>query len=311
MSQHLDSRRSLGQRLVREYKMHKWLYFMVLPGIAIIFLFNYVPMYGIVISMKKYQLKLGIMGSPWVGFEFFKELFETPMAFRAIRNTIILGVSQLLWGFPAPIILALMLNEVKNARYKKVVQTISYFPHFVSTVIIIGMLAEFCRADGLFNDFRALFGVKRFNLMDDPAWFRTLYVGSGIWQGVGYGTIIYLAALSGVDPELYDAADIDGAGRLCKIWHITLPYLRMTIVILFIMNVGSLFGSDTTKILLMYSPRTYETADTIGTYTYREGITGARFEYSTAVGLFQTVVNFVFVLLTNMISRKVSDISLF
>lgn len=127
MSQHLDSRRSLGERLVREYKMHKWLYFMVLPGIAIIFLFNYVPMYGIVISMKKYQLKLGIMGSPWVGFEFFKEFFETPMAFRAIRNTIILGVSQLLWGFPAPIILALMLNEVKNARYKKVVQTISYF----------------------------------------------------------------------------------------------------------------------------------------------------------------------------------------
>ena len=205
----------------------------------------------------------------------------------------------------------MLFNELRNQKFKKLIQTISYYPNFVSTVIIVGMLATFCSSDGLFNNFRAMLGMGPVNFMGESQYFRTLYIGSGIWQGVGYGTIIYLASLSGVDPTFYDVADIDGASRFQKIWHITLPHLRPTITILFIMAVGGTFGASTDKILLMYSPATYEVADVIGTYTYREGIQGAKFEYTTAVGLFQTIVNFAFLVVTNWISRKLSDTSLF
>lgn len=297
--------------LKREFKLRKWLYLMVLPGIAVIFIFNYVPMYGILIAFKKYKVKLGILKSPWVGLEYFQTFFNNPFAIRTIRNTFLLGLYNLLWTFPAPIILAIMFNEVKNAKYKKLVQTVSYYPNFVSTVIIVGMLPAFCASDGLFNTIRGLFNLTPINFLSEARYFRTLYIASGLWQGVGFGSIIYLAALTGIDPTLYDAADIDGAGRLQKIRSITFPHLLPTIIILFILAIGNLFGSDTQKVLLMYSPSTYETADIIGTYTYREGLEGARFEYSTAVGLFQTLVNFCFLLSANLFIRKVSETSLF
>ena len=251
------------------------------------------------------------MGSPWVGLKYFQSFFANPLATRTIRNTLLLGTYNLAWSFPAPILLALLFNELRNERFKKLVQTVSYYPNFVSTVIIVGMLPSFCAADGLFNGIRGAFGLPAANFMSDARYFRTLFIASGIWQGVGFGTIIYLAALSGVDPELYDAADIDGAGRLRKIWHINLPHIRPTIIILFIMAIGGMFNADMQKVLLMYSPSTYEVADIIATYTYREGIEGARFEYSTAVGLFQTAVNFLFLVSANFISRKLSDTSLF
>ncbi len=306
-----QAKSSLGVSIAREWKRHKWLYGMAIPGVLIVFLFNYVPMYGILLAFKDYRIKEGILGSPWVGFKYFEMFFSNPLAVRTIKNTFLLGLYNLLWSFPAPIILALLFNELKNQRLKKIIQTISYYPNFVSTVIIIGMLSTFCASDGIFNDICGIFGAEPVNFMGEPEYFRTLYIASGIWQGVGFGTIIYLAALSGVDPTLYDVADIDGASRLAKIWHITLPHLKPTIVILLIMAVGGTFGADSNKILLMYSPATYSTADVIGTYTYREGIQGAQFEYTTAVGLFQTVVNFIFLVVTNWIARKLSDISLF
>ena len=306
-----QAKSSLGVSIAREWKRHKWLYGMAIPGVLIVFLFNYVPMYGILLAFKDYRIKEGILGSPWVGFKYFEMFFSNPLAVRTIKNTFLLGLYNLLWSFPAPIILALLFNELKNQRFKKIIQTISYYPNFVSTVIIIGMLSTFCASDGIFNDIRGIFGAEPVNFMGEPEYFRTLYIASGIWHGVGFGTIIYLASLSGVDPTLYDVADIDGASRLAKIWHITLPHLKPTIVILLIMAVGGTFGADSNMILLMYSPATYSTADVIGTYTYREGIQGAQFEYTTAVGLFQTVVNFIFLVVTNWIARKLSDISLF
>lgn len=311
MTTAVKTKPTLWQSIIREFKKHKWLYGMALPGILIVFIFNYVPMYGILIAFKDYKVTEGIMGSPWVGFQYFETFFSNPLAVRTIKNTFLLGLYNLLWSFPAPIILALLFNELKNQRFKKIIQTISYYPNFVSTVIIVGMLSTFCASDGLFNGIRSLFGLGPVNFMGEPQYFRTLFISSGIWQGVGYGTIIYLASLSSVDPTLYDVADIDGAGRFQKIWNITLPHLKPTIVILFIMAVGGTLNVDSNKILLMYSPATYETADVIGTYTYREGIQGAQFEYTTAVGLFQTVVNFVFLITTNWISRKLSDTSLF
>lgn len=311
MTTAVKTKPTLWQSIIREFKKHKWLYGMALPGILIVFIFNYVPMYGILIAFKDYKVTEGIMGSPWVGFQYFETFFSNPLAVRTIKNTFLLGLYNLLWSFPAPIILALLFNELKNQRFKKIIQTISYYPNFVSTVIIVGMLSTFCASDGLFNDIRGLFGLGPVNFMGEPQYFRTLFISSGIWQGVGYGTIIYLASLSGVDPTLYDVADIDGAGRFQKIWNITLPHLKPTIVILLIMAVGGTLNVDSNKILLMYSPATYETADVIGTYTYREGIQGAQFEYTTAVGLFQTVINFVFLVVTNWISRKLSDTSLF
>ena len=311
MTTAVKTKPTLWQSIIREFKTHKWLYGMALPGILIVFIFNYVTMYGILIAFKDYKVTEGIMGSPWVGFQYFETFFSNPLAVRTIKNTFLLGLYNLLWSFPAPIILALLFNELKNQRFKKIIQTISYYPNFVSTVIIVGMLSTFCASDGLFNDIRGLFGLGPVNFMGEPQYFRTLFISSGIWQGVGYGTIIYLASLSSGDPTLYDVADIDGAGRFQKIWNITLPHLKPTIVILLIMAVGGTLNVDSNKILLMYSPATYETADVIGTYTYREGIQGAQFEYTTAVGLFQTVINFVFLVVTNWISRKLSDTSLF
>ena len=277
MTTAVKTKPTLWQSIIREFKKHKWLYGMALPGILIVFIFNYVPMYGILIAFKDYKVTEGIMGSPWVGFQYFETFFSNPLAVRTIKNTFLLGLYNLLWSFPAPIILALLFNELKNQRFKKIIQTISYYPNFVSTVIIVGMLSTFCASDGLFNDIRGLFGLGPVNFMGEPQYFRTLFISSGIWQGVGYGTIIYLASLSSVDPTLYDVADIDGAGRFQKIWNITLPHLKPTIVILLIMAVGGTLNVDSNKILLMYSPATYETADVIGTYTYREGIQGAQF----------------------------------
>ena len=190
---------SLWQSIVKEFRLRKWLYMMVIPGIVLIFIFNYVPMYGVLIAFKNYKVKKGILGSPWVGFKYFKTFFANPLATRTIRNTFLLGFYNLLWSFPAPVILALMFNEVKNPHYKKLVQTVSYYPNFVSTVIIVGMLTTFCSSDGLLNVIRGFFGGSTVNFLSESKYFRTLYIASGIWQGVGFGSIIYLAALTGVD----------------------------------------------------------------------------------------------------------------
>ena len=283
---------------------------MVLPGFLIILIFHYFPIYGITIAFKDYSAAKGIIGSPWVGFRYFKMFLTSPLASRLFKNTFLIGLYSLLWGFPAPIILALLLNEIRHTAFKRTVQTISYLPHFISTVVIVGMMVEFASVDGVFNDIRGFFGLERIPLMAHKEYFRTLYVGSGIWQGIGWGTIIYLAALSGVDPTLYDVAEIDGANRWHKMVNITWPTIKPTTTILLILDLGGILGVGFEKILLMYNTNVMEVADVISTYVYREGIQGARFEYTTAIGLFMSAISFVFVYSANLISRKVSENSL-
>jgi len=294
----------------RKCVKQRYLLLMVLPGVVIIFLFNYLPMYGLIIAFKDYNIGKGIMGSPWVGLRWFKTFFSNPMAVRLIRNTFLLGFYYLLWSFPAPIILSILLNEVKSTRFKRIAQNILYLPHFISVVIMIGLLKELCSMDGIFNTIRVALSQERVNFFAKPEYFRSLFIGSGIWQHLGWGTIIYLAALSGIDVEMYEAAYIDGANRWHRIIYITLPALQSTIVTLFILNVGRILSLDYQKVLLMYNPQTYSTADIIGTYTYREGLQNARYSYSAAVGLFMSVISFIFVLITNKLSKITTESSL-
>lgn len=283
---------------------------MSLPAFALLFVFHYIPIYGIVIAFKQFAIGRGITGSPWVGLKWFELFFSNPLSWRIIRNTMLLAWWSLVIGFPAPIILALLLNEVRNAAFKRTVQTVSYLPYFVSTVIIVGMLKELASLGGLFNQIVTMFGREPINFFIQPEWFRPLYIGSEIWQTLGWGTIIYLAALSGVDPQLYESAIMDGAGRWRRMVHITLPSLAPTIVILLILRVGAFFAQDFQKVLLMYNPLTYESADIVSTYIYREGIENARFSYSAAVGLLLAVVAFVFLAITNLIARRTTETSL-
>ncbi|MBD2872068.1 ABC transporter permease [Paenibacillus arenilitoris] len=290
---------------------HRYLYFMVLPGFLTILVFAYFPMYGILIAFKDYSAAKGVMGSEWVGLKYFQTFLNDPMAFRVLKNTLLLGVYTLFWSFPAPIILALLFNELRSKRFKKLVQTVSYFPHFISVVIVAGLLKEFASRDGLFNDIIAYFGGTPIMFLLEPDYFRTIFISSGIWQGVGFGTIIYLAAMSGIDPTLYDVAEVDGAGRWKKVLHITWPSIRPTTVILLIFAIGGILGTDFQKIILLYSPETYSVADVIGSYVYRQGILGAQYEYTTAIGLFMSIISFTILFLANWVSRKVSETSLF
>ena len=284
---------------------------MVLPAFLVVLIFNYLPMYGVLMAFQDYKIALGIAHSPWVGLKHFEAFLSNPLASRTIINTVLLGVYSFLWSFPAPIILAVLINEIPSRHFKKIVQTISYLPYFLSTVIVVGMFKDFAAIDGgFFNEILGFFGIGPINFFSESGWFRTLFISSGIWQGIGWGTIIYLAALAGVDVELYEAATIDGANRFQRIAHITLPCIMPTVVILMIMNIGGILGNDYQKVMLMYSPKIYDVADVIGTYTFREGIENAKYSYTTAVGLFQSVLSFLLLFLANTISRKLSDVSL-
>ncbi|MFD0616583.1 ABC transporter permease [Paenibacillus sp. GCM10027629] len=298
------------RRFSAKFWNQRFLFLMVLPGFLIVLVFSYFPMYGIQIAFKKYSAARGIWDSNWVGFKYFVQFFKDPTALRVLKNTLLLGLYSLLWSFPAPIILALLFNELKNSVFKKVVQTISYLPHFISTVIIVGMIRTFAEREGVFNKIASWFGVDPIVFLSEPSWFRTIFIGSGIWQGIGFGTILYLAALSGVDPTLHDVASIDGASRWKKVLHINWPHIKPTTIILLIFSISGILGTDFQKVLLLYNPDTYEVADVIGTYLYREGIMGARFEYTTAIGLFMSIVAFILLVGANMISRKVSETSI-
>ncbi|GIP15610.1 sugar ABC transporter permease [Paenibacillus montaniterrae] len=293
----------LGRDLIR----NRYIYLMLLPVIVYYAIFHYGPMYGLLIAFKNYGLADGVWGSPWVGFAHFQSFFENHFFWRLIRNTLLINLYELLFAFPAPIILALLLNELRLKFFKRVVQTISYLPHFISIVVVVGMLVDFVARDGLINNILAMFGMEPIAFLQEPGWFRSLYISSGVWQGVGWGSIIYLAAMSTIDPSLYDAARIDGAGRWRQTLSVTLPGIMPTIVILLILNIGSMMSVGSEKIILMYNPLTYETADVISTYVYRKGILGADFGYSAAVGLFNSIVSFILIMLANTISKAVSD----
>ena len=248
-----------------------------------------------------------MLGAPWVGIRWYRVFFSNPLAFRLLRNTFLLGAYSILWGFPATVLIALLFNELHNLKFKKVAQTISYLPYFISVVIIVGMLKEMASAEGIFNQIRNLLGLEPVIYFARARHFRTLYIASGIWQNLGWGAIIYLAAIAGIDVCLYDQALIDGANRLQRVIHITIPSIMPTITIMFILTMGGIMGADFQKVLLMYSPLTYETADIIGTYVYREAFENARFSYSAAVGLLMSVISFCFLYTTNMLARKVSE----
>ena len=284
---------------------------LILPGIIFFLIFAYMPMYGAMIAFKDFRLGDTIMSAPWVGLKWFKEFFGGMFFWRLIKNTLLINFYSLIFGFPIPIIFALVVNEIRIRSFKKAIQTISYAPYFISTVVVVGILRNFFAFDhGMVNNILESMGYERIQFFLRSEFFRPLYIGSGIWQSFGYGSIIYIAAMSGVDVELYESAVIDGATRLRQIWHITLPAIRPTIIILLILNIGRLMSEGFEKIILMYNPAIYEVADVISTYVYRRGLIEMEFSLSTAVGLFNSAINFCLLISANAISRRISEVSL-
>lgn len=297
-------------RFFRDLRLNKYVYLMLIPVVAYYIVFYYVPMYGLQIAFKDFSPGLGMWESPWVGFQHFESFFNSYYFWRLLRNTLLLSFYELLFGFPAPIILALLLNELRSVLFKRAVQTITYMPHFISIVVISGMLVDFLSRDGLVNIVLGWFGVEPTAFLGESSWFRTIFVSSNIWQSVGWGSIIYLSAMSGIDPSLYEAAKVDGASRWKQTLHITIPGIMPTVIILLILQIGTLMSVGTEKILLLYNSTTYETADVIGTFVYRKGILESDFSYSAAVGLFNSVINFILLITANAISRRTSDTKL-
>lgn len=303
-------RESFSFRVKKDWKRNRSLYLLVLPVILFYVLFHYKPMYGAIIAFQDFNPRLGVSGSDWVGFDQFVRFFTSPYFGRLVRNTLLLSVYGIIFGFPAPIILALLLNELKAMRFKKTVQTVTYLPHFISLVVVTGIIKDFTQSTGLINDIIVMFGGVRTSLIQNPALYRTIYIVSDIWQGIGWGSIIYLSALSGVDQQLYEAASIDGAGRWKQLIHVTLPGIAPTIVIMLIMRMGQLLGTGYEKTILLYNEATYETADVIASYIYRVGILERNWSYSTAIGLFNSVINLALLIVTNKFSKRVSETSL-
>lgn len=301
---------SFLRRLYMEINKNKYLYLMLLPVLVYYGIFHYGPMYGLVIAFKSYLPMRGIWDSPWVGFKHFVDFFNSPYFWRLIRNVLLINLYDIIFGFPAPIILALLLNEVTNRYFKRIVQTITYLPHFVSVVIIVGLMMDLLSREGMVNYILESLGFEAIPFFNRPEFFRALYVSSGIWQNVGWSSIIYLAALSNIDPELYDAAACDGAGRWAQMRYITLPGIMPTITILFILRLGGLMTVGFEKILLMYNPLTYETADVISTFVYRRGLLMADYSYTTAVGLINSIINFSILILANYVVKRLGETSL-
>ena len=294
-------------------KAHPWLYLMMIPGLVYLLIFNYVPMYGVVIAFQKFNFVKGISGSKWICLQNFRELFQSEQFLRVFRNSIEFSLQRLLWSFPMPILFALLLNEVRHAGYKKLVQTVVYIPHFISWVVVASLVIHLLQPtrQGAVNTLLGFFGVEPANYLTSPRHFRGIVIAAEIWKTAGWGTIVYLSALTQVDPQIYEAAYIDGANRLQLMFRITLPSIMSTISVMLILRLGSLMNNGFEQIYLLYSPLVYEVADVFETYTYRIGIQGGRYSYSTAVGLFQSVVGFILIISSNYVSRKLGENSLF
>ena len=295
----------------KKIKQNKFLYLLFLPVIIYYIMFHYAPMFGIIVAFKKYNIFRGVWDSPWVGLEYFRQFFGSTYFFRLLRNTLMISLYDLIFNFPAPIILALLMNELKNGFFKKTVQTVSYLPHFISIVIIASMYVSFLQpSSGVINNIIERFGGDRIYFLADSRYFWGLFTAMNIWRSVGWGTIIYLAALAGVDMELYEACIVDGGGRLRQTISITLPSISPTIIIMLIFRVGSLLSVNSESILLMYNPTIYETSDVISTFVYRRGLLEADYSYSAAVGLFQAVIGLLLISGTNWLSKRYSETSL-
>ncbi len=284
---------------------------LILPCIVFFVLFDYIPMYGAIIAFKDFRLGDTITSAPWVGLKWFGEFFSNMYFWRLMRNTLVINVYQLVFGFPIPIIFALVLNEIRLRKFKRVLQTVSYMPYFISTVVVVGMMYNFLGVNhGIVNNILESAGHEKIHFFLRSEYFRPLYISSGIWQSFGYGSIIYIAAMSGIDTDLYEAATIDGAKRLRQAWHITLPGIRPTIIIILIFNMGALMAEGFEKIILMYNPATYEVADVISTYVYRRGLIDLEYSFGAAIGLFNSVINFGLLVGANAVFKKISEVGL-
>lgn len=291
------------------YHFHKyWQYYlMMLIPVVYYIIFRYIPMFGNIIAFRRYRAGSSIFGDEWSGLRYFNQFIADQNFWRAFRNTLLLNFKYLLISFPLTLIFALLLNEIKNVAFKRIVQTISYLPHFISMVIVAGMVRELLSTNGPINNLIVSLGGEPITFIALPEWFTTIFVTSGIWQGIGWGTILYLAAMSGINPELYEAAALDGANRFQQCLHVTIPAILPTISTLLILNIGNLCGSAAfEKVFLLYNPTTYETADIIGTYVYRMGLQSGNYSYATAVGLFQGIINLVLLTVANKASTKLS-----
>ncbi|HLR08749.1 MAG TPA: ABC transporter permease subunit [Bacillota bacterium] len=305
----LNRRRRFEQ--IKKSFLRNWqLYLFLLPALTYFFIFHYIPMYGVQIAFKDYFANLGMFGSPWVGFEHFERFFNSYYFWRLLKNTIILNAYNLLL-FPLPIIFALSLNELKNGWFKKWSQTLTYAPHFISVVVVVGMLVAFLDPiTGIVNHALNALGFESIPFLTSPEWFRHIFVWSGQWESLGWNTIIYLAALAGVNPELHEAARVDGATRLQMVLHINIPTIMPTIIILFILNMGNFMQIGFEKVLLMQNTLNSETSDIIQTFVYETGILEGRYSFAAAIGLFESVINIILLITVNQIARKVSDNSL-
>ena len=307
-----QKRQNIFQRLLKDIKKNWLLYAMILPVVVWFLIFCYKPMYGVLMAFKDYKIKLGIMESPWVGFRHFRRFFNAYSFTSLLRNTLWLSTYNLIVGFPIPIIFALLLNYLRQTRLKKTVQMVSYAPFFISTVVICGMIAIFTTQDtGIFNVMRGWFGMESVDFMSKPEWFDDIYVWSGIWQGMGWSSIIYISALAGVDYELHEAAIVDGATKVQRIIHIDLPSIKSTIVMLLILQMGSLMGVGFEKVYLLQNSLNKDAASVIATYVYEVGMINSDYGYSTAVGLFNSAINILLLVVANTVVKKISDESLF
>lgn len=314
MSQDLSARKpALGRRraaIVLDFKQYKYVYLMAVPVIIWYLLFCYWPLLGNVLAFKDFRPRAGIWGSPWVGFKHFESFFSSYYFGRLLRNTLLISVYGILFSFPMPILLALLLNEVRQPRFKRTVQTVTYLPYFISIMVICGMLIDFLKKDGVITHLLVALGMPNENYLMQPEAFRPIYILSDIWQFSGWNSIIYLAALSAIDQQLYEAALIDGAGRLKQTLHITIPELMPTIMVLLIIRVGAVLNVGYEKIILLYNASNAETSEVISSFVYRRGILESNFSYTTAVDLFNAVISLVLVITTNKISKRQTDYGL-
>ena len=298
------------RRLGNDLRRYAGAYVLVIPVVLFYIIFCYKPMYGIIIAFKEYAPIRGIWGSEWVGLQHFKDFFESYYFIRILKNTVIISLSSIIFGFPVPIAFALLLNELKNEKFKRIVQTISYMPHFISLVVVCNMIRMFTSNTGVITSLLSVVGVPQVSLLTRQEYFVPVYVISGIWQEMGWGAIIYLSALSGIDQELYEAAKIDGAGRWKQTLHVTLPGITGTIIIMLLLRLGSVMNVGYEKVMLLYNESIYETADVISTFVYRKGLINMEWSYSTAVDLFNSIINFIIVVVFNKFSKKLTEVSL-
>lgn len=306
-----SNRKYSWQNIKKDFKKNKALFLMGLPTVAFFIIFCYIPMGGLLMAFENYKPNLGLLHSKFVGIANFQSFFQSIYFGRVLRNTIILSLLQLCIEFPFTILFALLLNELASQKYKRTVQTISYMPNFISMVVVAGIIVDFCSSDGAITSIVSLFTGSNQNLLSIPGYWRTIYVVSDLWQGVGFGSIIYVAALAGIDKSLYEAAEIDGANRAQRIWHITIPGIMGTIMIMLILRIGQMLSVGYEKTILMYNPQIYETADIISSFVYRKGLQESDYGYSTAVSFFNSVINFALLVISNGLSRKFTESSLF